>query len=118
VGRSIVATSGGPGALTKRSADVDNTSQTAKSSSGRVYGYHVYNPNSSDAWLHLYDSASAVTPGTTTPTVSLWVPAQGALDAVFPLGLEFEAGIKYAATTTVTGGTDPTTGLVMNLFYR
>ena len=119
MGTSIVANSGGPGLLVVRDADVDNSAQEAKDSSGRVYGWHVQNPNSSDAWFQLYDAdADDVTVGTTTPKLSLLVPANGAVEAVFPVGVEFETAITYAATTTAAGGTDPTTGLVANLFYR
>lgn len=119
MGTSIVANSGGPGLLTVRDADVDNTAQACKTASGRLYGWHIQNPNSSDAWFQLYDAATtAVTVGTTTPKLSLLVPANGAVEALFPVGIEFETRITYAATTTAAGGTDPTTGLVGNLFYR
>ena len=115
----IRADSGGPGLLTVRDADIDNTAQACKTASGRLYGYHIQNPNAADAWLQLYDVAAAgVTVGTTTPKVSLVVPASGAIEAFSVVPVEFETAITYSATTTAAGGTDPTTGLVGTLFYR
>ena len=115
----ITANSRGAGTLTVRDADIDNTAQACKTSRGRLYGYHVQNPNASDAWLQFYDAATgSVMVGTTTPKLSLIVPANGAIEALFAVPVEFETAITYAATTTATGGTDPTTGLVGNLFYR
>lgn len=107
---------GGPKTL--RDANVDNTAQECKTSDGYLFGYHVQNPNSSDAWLQLYDAESGdVTVGTTTPKLSLVVPASGAIEAFLPDRVRFGTAITYAATTTATGGTDPTTGLVANLFF-
>lgn len=115
----ITANSRGAGSLTLRDASIDNTAQACKTSRGRVYGYHVQNPNASDAWLQFYDvAAGSVTVGTTTPKLSLVVPASGAIEAYFTVPWEFETAITYSATTTAAGGTNPTTGLVGNLFYR
>jgi hypothetical protein len=107
------------GVLTVRDADVDNTAQACKTTRGRLFGYHIQNPNASDAWLQLYDAATGdVTVGTTTPKLSLVVPASGAIEAFPAESIQFETAITYAATTTAAGGTDPTTGLVGNFFYR
>lgn len=104
---------------TVRDADVDNTAQACKTSKGRLYGYHIQNPNASDAWLQLYDvAAGSVTVGTTTPKLSLIVPANGAIEHIGVIPIAFDTAITYSATTTAAGGTDPTTGLVGNLFYR
>ena len=119
MGNSLIANSGGAGMQTVRDADIDNTAQVCKAAAGNLYGYHVQNPNSSDAWLQFYDvAAGSVTVGTTTPKLSLVVPANGAIEHIGALPVEFSTAITYAATTTAAGGTDPTTGLVGNLFYR
>lgn len=116
---SLGANSGGPGYLTVRDADIDNTAQVCKTTGGRLYGYHIQNPNASDAWLQLYDVvAGSVTVGTTVPKLSLVVPANGAIEHIGAVPIEIETAITYAATTTAAGGTDPTTGLVGNFFYR
>ena len=56
--------------------------------------YHVYNPNTADAFLQFYDLAQgSVTVGTTTPKLSLWVPGGGALDAPFTVPVSFLTAI-------------------------
>lgn len=101
-----------------------NTAVTAKVEAlafGRnVYGAHVQNPNASDAWVQFYDALSAnVTVGTTTPKLSLYVPASGAYDSLhtaFPVN--FETAVTIATTTTVGGGTAPGAGLVVQFLYK
>lgn len=104
-------------------SDGDNTAQTIKGSSGVLHGLEVQNPNSDDAWLQLFDNA-APTVGTTTPDQSYLVPAgtsgglDGAMDRLFIPPLKFGTAITYACTTTPTGMGDPTTGLVVNAWYK
>lgn len=94
------------------------TKVAVKATSGDLYGYHIQNPNTSDAWVQFFDLASgSVTVGSTTPTLSLWVPAGGALDAVFAKPVNFATAVVVASTTTATGSTAPSTGLVVNLLY-
>ena len=85
-----------------------------------IYNLEVSNPNTVDCYLQLFDFATGdVTVGTTTPAMSLFVPAgdgtlNGAMDKEYSGGLTFETAITYACTTTATGSGDPTTGLVVN----
>ena len=105
-------------------SDGDNTAQQVKASSGRLYGIEVSNPNSADAYLQLFDVANgSITVGTTTPKLSLFVPAgdgtkDGAMDKVFDPPITFGTAINYACTTTATGSGDPTTGLIVNVLYK
>lgn len=105
-------------------SDGDNSAQACKTSNGRLYGVEVSNPNSADAYLQLFDVATgSVTVGTTTPKLSLLVPAgngtiDGAYDDYWVDGIEFNAAITYACTTGVATSGDPTTGLIVNLMYR
>lgn len=104
-------------------SDGDNTAQTIKSSSGRLYFLEVSNPNSADAYLQLYDTAAAITVGTTVPNLSFLVPAgdgtrDGAMDKFFEPPLAFANSIKYACTLTATGSGDPTTGLIVNAGFK
>lgn len=95
------------------------TKQAVKASAGSLSAYHIQNPNTSDAWVQFFDLASAgVTVGTTVPTLSLWVPAGGALDTSLVEPATFATAITIAATTTATGSTAPSTGLVTNLLYN
>ena len=99
--------------------DGDNTAQAVKAAPGRIYAMEVSNPNTANAFIQLFDALAAnVTVGTTTPKQSYIVPASGAMDKSFADSpLEFGVGITYACTTTATGSTDPTTGLVVNIQY-
>lgn len=117
-GISLIASTTG-GASTLFDADGDNTAQACKTSAGSLYGLHIINSNVADAYLQLFDLAVAsVTVGTTTPKQSYIVPAQGAVEMVFSVPLEFLTAITYSCTTTPTGNGDPTTGLTVNLAYK
>ena len=107
----------GTGLSTVFDADGDNTAQAIKAGAGRLFFLEVYNPNSADAWIQLFDVATGgVTVGTTTPKLSLYVPP-GAMDKMWPLPVHFGTAITYACTTTQTGSGDPTTGLTVNAGY-
>ena len=95
------------------------TEVSVKTSRARLYGWHVYNPNSTDAYIQFFDALAAnVTPGTTAPDFVLWVPALGGVDEEGDdKGVHFANGLTVIATTTSTGSTAPTTGLMVNLLY-
>lgn len=117
---SISADNGVLGLSTYRNSALQATKQAVTTTKARLYGLHVYNPNATDAFLQLYDAASAaVTVGTTTPTATFWIPALSGLDDQnFTIPTEYNTAIVVAATTTIGGSTNPTTGLLVNLFYR
>jgi hypothetical protein len=105
---------------TFRNAAVTNTAVAAKTSPGTLYGYHVANSGASAAWCQFYDVAQgSVTVGTTTPKLSLLVPAGACLDApsVVP-GIAFGVAITVGASTTAAGGTAPSTALAVNLILK
>lgn len=93
------------------SAVVSSTAATLKS-------YYVYNPNSSVAYVQIFDVATAggVTVGTTTPKWSIGIPATSGAN-IGTLNLTFASGIQIAATTTATGSTAPSTALDANFGY-
>jgi len=94
------------------------TKQAASAAPCGLYGYHIYNPNTTDVFVQMWDLASAsVTVGSTAPTLCLWVAAGGALDALFAKPIAFAVALTVAATTTAAGSTAPSTGLMTNLFY-
>lgn len=105
--------------LSVSKTDAQTATVTAvKAGSGRVYGYHIQNPNETDAYLHFYNIASgSVTVGSSTRTRTLWIPAGGAIDTVFTVPISFSTAISIAATTTITGSTAPSTGLLVNIDY-
>jgi len=111
------------GASTLFDSDGDNTAQAVKTSAGTLWALEVSNPNSADGYLQLFDVATgSVTVGSTTPKLSLLVPAgdgtkDGAMDKLYAMGINFATAITYACTTTPTGSGDPSTGLIVNVVY-
>jgi hypothetical protein len=101
------------------------TAALVKAAPGELCWYHVQNQDAADAYLHFYDAAAAadVTVGTTTPKVTLWLPASSGVDGGSIIvqedarGVEFALGIVIAATTTIAGSSAPTTGELVNLVY-
>jgi len=95
------------------------TAVAVKASAGNIYGYHIFNPNTADIYVHVYNIAQgSTTVGTSSRTISMLVPGGGVLDAVFPMPLGFSTAITVAATTTLTGSSAPSTGLVTNIYYK
>ena len=119
VGSSPTASATATGSDIFRTAALTNVAQAVKASAGTFYGYHFQNPNTSGAWVQIYNvAAGSVTVGTTTPNISFFVPAGGALDTMGSVPIAFGTAISTAATTTAGGGTAPTTNLVANVFYK
>jgi hypothetical protein len=101
-----------------RNTALSNTAVAVKASAGNLSGCHIYNPNSSAAFVQFYNVAQgSVTVGTTTPDWTIFVPALGGVDGDI-LPTSFTTAITVAATTTITGGTAPSTGLLVNLRYK
>lgn len=105
--------------------DGDNTAQAMKTTEGDIYFFHAVNANTADAYVQFFDAATGdVTVGTTTPDFVLFVPGgdgtnDGAIAQQFyNAPVHFENAVTYACTTTATGNTDPTTGLVISATYR
>jgi hypothetical protein len=114
----------GSGYDTHFDSDGDNSAQAARTTGTRLFGIEVSNTNTADAYLQLFNtSTSGVTVGSTTPKLSLLVPAgsgsnDGAMDKDFTDGIEFDTALTYACTTSATGSGDPSTGLILNLWFR
>ena len=105
--------------LTVSKTDAQTATVTAvKASAGRVHGYHIFNSNTVDIYFHFYDIASgSVTVGTSVRARTLWIPSGGAIDSNFAVPLTFATAISIAATTTITGSSAPSTGLLVNIDY-
>lgn len=101
-----------------RDPALSNTAVAVKAAAGTLAGVHIYNPNSSSSFVQFYNVAQgSVTVGTTTPNYTLFIPAQGGVDGGI-LPIAFSTAITIAATTTITGGTAPSTALLVNLQYK
>lgn len=103
-----------------RNTALSNTAVAVKASQGNLFYYHFYNSGSLDTFLQLYNVAQgSVTVGTTTPDLTLAVPAGGILDGSFDSSpFSFSTAITIAATTTITGGTAPATALLIAIGYK
>jgi len=99
--------------------DGDNTAQALFAQPGLLNKIIVENSNAAKAYVQLFDAAAAdVTVGTTTPDYVIPVlAAGGTVDDYMGAPLRFKTAITYACTTTATGNTDPTTGLVISATY-
>lgn len=94
------------------------TVQTTKGSAGKFGGYYYFNPNSSVAYIQVFDTTGAVTLGTTAPDMSYGVPAGSAANIEIGKGVDMVNGIKLACTTTAAGNTAPSTGLDLVIYYK
>lgn len=101
-----------------RNPAVSSTPVQVRSGGGRVHKYHFGNPNGAIVFVHMYNALAAnVTVGTTTPLMSYMVAPNAALDGFWPNSVNYSTGISVAVTTTATGNTAPTTGVLVNLGY-
>lgn len=83
----------------------------------RLVTYNLYNPNTTVAFVQLFNAATAgaVTLGTTAPTDWLAIPAGGVLDGQWDFSEAFPLGLVIAAATSAIGGTLPTVALPVSL---
>lgn len=76
--------------------------------------YYIYNPNSSVAYVQLFDvAAGSVSLGTTTPKWAIGIPASSGAN-LSRLKMAFTTALSVAATTTATGSSAPATALDTN----
>lgn len=110
------ATSGG---LSVYSGSIQAAATAVKVAAGQLYGWYVTNPNSLVSYVQFFDLATgSVTLGTTTPKFSIGIPANGAANVAWPVGIAFTTAITVACTTTRTGLTAPTNSVDLNFFYQ
>jgi hypothetical protein len=114
--RAALGTATGGGVSSYNYAGLSTTVQTIKSSAGMVYGWVIYNPNSSVAYVQVFNTTSP-TLGSTVPLYSIPVPAGQTTTALFDVGITHGTAIAVAATTTMRGSTAPSIGLDVNFFY-
>lgn len=111
------ATSGGWSA--SLSSALSTTVVSVKSSAGTFGGYFIYNPNSSVAYVQVFNIASgSVTLNSSTPFLSFGIPATSGANLELSNGIAFSTAISVAATTTPTGSTANSSALVANFWYK
>lgn len=87
----------------------------------RLGGYFIGNTaNAAASYLQIFDanSTSAVIVGTTAPTLSLPIPANGSANMALLDGIKFLNGIVIAFTTTRAGSTGPASNCDYNLWFQ
>jgi hypothetical protein len=102
-------------------AALTNTKTLIKASAGTFGGYYtIYNPNSSVAYVQIFDVAAtaSVTLGTTVRDGLITIPATSAANLEMTNGVHMTNGIVIACTTTATGSTAPGTGLDGTLLFK
>lgn len=97
-----------------------NAAQVIKASAGKLYGYYIYNPNSSAQFVQFYNTAAlSVTVGTTNPLFMLTIPATSAANLFSDIGITFSnAGWSWSATSTAGGNGAPPTALDAVAWYK
>jgi len=107
---------------TFRSVDVDESEEEIKSTAGQVFGWFLFNGASSTLYVKFYNAtAASVTVGTTTPFLTIPIPAGAGANVEFMHGIEFDTAITIAATTGVADSDTGAPGaneLVANVFYK
>jgi hypothetical protein len=104
-----------------RTLDADETEEEIKASAGQVFGWYLDNDGAAEAHVKFSNATAAhVTVGTTTPVLTIPVPAGSAANVFTPIGIAFSTAISIAATTGVAD--NDTTGpaanqVVANVFY-
>lgn len=73
---------------------------SVKRTAGRVGGWHLYNTNSAERFLKLYDKASAPTVGADAPVMTVPIPPRSGANVEFTRGIAFATGIAFAVTAS------------------
>ncbi len=105
-----------------RSLDLDETEEEVKATPGNLYGWYIHNNASAVRYVKLYnDTAANVVVGTTTPVMTIPIPASSAANVHFTHGISFSTAITAAATTGVADNDTGAPGVgdvVVNIFYK
>ncbi len=118
---SLAAASTGGYSASRVSGGLSTVVTTVQASlQSKLGGYILGNPNSTNAYVQIFNVATsgAVTLGTTVPKVSVFLPPFGGANIEMSVGIDFSAGIQVAATTTEAGLTALTTNITANFLFK
>jgi hypothetical protein len=105
-----------------RSIDLDETEEEIKGTAGQLYGWYIFNDSASPVYVKIYNAtAASVTVGSTTPVLTIPLPAGAAANAFSTIGIAFATAITAAATTGVADadtGAPAANDVVANFFYK
>lgn len=94
----------------------NTTAASVKSSAGNLYGFSIYNPNSSLCVMQVFNTSS-VTLGTTQELLDIPVLPTGGNNMVLNFPVNFSADIYVASTTAAHGSSTCSTGMLINVLY-
>lgn len=97
-----------------------NVAITVKGSSGVISMIQVDNTaNGAASYVKLYNTAGAVTVGTTVPDDVILVPASTRIELVIPAGKTLGTGIQVATVTAggTAGTTSPSSAVIVRIAY-
>ena len=100
--------------------DIAGTVVVVKASSAVVHLITIDNTgNGAATYVKLFNTAGAVTLGTTVPDEVIYVPASVSITLVYPGGKTFGTGLEIAATTAggTAGSTGPTSDVTARIVY-
>ncbi len=105
-----------------KTLDLDETEEDVKTSAGQLYGYYIFNNAASTRYVKIYNStAASVTVGTTTPDITIPIPAGSAANVFSDIGWSFSTGICIAATNGVADndtGAPAANDVVCTFYYK
>jgi hypothetical protein len=105
-----------------KTLDLDETEEDVKTTAGSLYGWHIFNAAATTRYIKFYNATAAnVTVGTTTPVMTVPIPAGAAANVEFSNGIGFSTAICIAATTGVADndtGAPAANDVIMNVFYK
>ena len=104
-----------------RSIDLDETEEEIKATAGQLFGWYIFNAAATTHYVKFYNATAAnVTVGTTTPVLTIPVPAGSAANVEFSVGIAFGTAITAAATTGIADadtGAPAANAVTLNAFY-
>jgi hypothetical protein len=104
-----------------RTLDADETEEEIKATAGQVFGWYIYNDGATEVYVKFYNATAAtVVVGTTTPVLTLPVPAGSAANVFSEIGIAFGTAICIAATTGVADADTAAPAanqVIANVFY-
>lgn len=122
IGNVDIVTLPGSSELIFRSIDLDETEEEVKATAALLYGWYIFNAAAATQYVKLYNATAAnVTVGTTTPVMTIPIPAGAAANVEFTNGIAFATALTAAATTGVADadtGAPAANSVIVNLLYK
>lgn len=118
-GNLLVSFAGGSGcwaSLVKQS--LSTIPVWVKAGAGQLGGYAITNSNTAMAYVFFYNSAYPTVGSATDLLYQIGVPAGGAVNVEFSLGITFGTYLTIAASASVSSAVAPTTGVTVTTVYK